>query len=270
MKQIIFRKLISNLSVDKIEVSDQNARKTSIESGIDELKSSIGEMNLIQPVVVVPKGNHYELIVGQRRFLATKALKRKTIPALVMEPMDNLSETLVSFGENIHRKKLPYDDTIRICDELYSEYSGTKAERIQKIVKTLGLSPSSVKKYLAYKLIPSEVKELVSKGKLSQDVAYRITSAYFPNTQRIISMAKLSARMTKSETKRAIEYGIKKPNATIEEIMEYAKTSRPTVEITAQVEPDTAELLKSLAKKRGSTVSDLVTEAIDNFLEDEA
>jgi len=183
--------------------------------------------------------------------------------------MDRISEEIVSFGENIHRKKLPYDDTIRICDELYNEYPGTKAEKIQRIVKTLGLSPGSVKKYLAYKLIPNEVKELVSTGKLSQDVAYRITSAYFPNTQRIINMAKLSARMTKSETKRAIEFGIRKPNATIEEIMEYAKTPRRTVEITIQFDPETAEHLEGLARKRRSTVSELVTEAVDRFVEDE-
>lgn len=270
MKKIIFQKLITNLSVDKIKVSKQNARKTKIESGIGELKTSIDEMSLIQPVVVIPKGENYELIVGQRRFLATKALGRKTIPALVIEPMDDTSQSIMSFGENIHRKKLPYEDTINICDELYNEDNkGTKSDRINKIVKTLGLSPSTVKKYLAYKLIPKEVKQLVSDGKLSQDVAHRITAAYFPNTQRIISLAKTSARLTKSETRRAIEFGIKKPNASIEDIMAYAKNPPPTVEITIQVEPDTEEILKELARKKKSTITDLVIDAIDRMIEDE-
>jgi len=270
MKKIIFQKLITNLSVDKIKVSKQNARKTKIESGIGELKTSIDEMSLIQPVVVIPKGENYELIVGQRRFLATKALGRKTIPALVIEPMDDTSQSIMSFGENIHRKPLPYEDTINICDELYNEDNkGTKSDRINKIVRTLGLSRSVITKYLAYKLVPPEVRKLVSEGKLSQDVAYRITSTYFPDNQKIISIAKSSARLTKSETRRAIDYGAKKPSASIEEIMKYAKNPPLTVEITIQVESHTEELLKELAKKRGSTVLDLVKDAINRMNEGE-
>ena len=271
MKRISFEKLILELPIDKIDLSDKNARQSNVESGLEELQTSIVEMNLIQPVVVIAKGDRYKLIVGQRRYLASKALGKNTLPALVIRPLDSTSETIVSFGENIHRRKLPYEDAIRVCDEMYNEYtsSKSKSERINKIVKALGLSPESVRKYLAYKLIPDEVRKLVSNGKLSREIAYRITSAYFPSTQRIIRLAKSSTRLTKSETRRAVEFGIKKPNAPFDEIMEHAKNPQPTVEIRIQVEPNTAKLLEDFAKRRNSTVSDIVLEAINKIIEDE-
>ncbi|MGI0073784.1 MAG: ParB/RepB/Spo0J family partition protein [Nitrosotalea sp.] len=269
MKKVTFKKLEPEMPIDKIDVAKENVRKVQLTAGLDDLKGSIGELSLIQPVIVIAKGDRFKLIVGQRRFLAAKALGRTRIPALIIEPMDSVSQTLVSFGENVHRRNLPYEDTIRVCDELFKEYTGVKNEKIHKIVKTLGLSRSSVTKYLAYKLVPPEVRELVSKGKLSQDVAYRITAAYFPDNKKIISVAKESARLTKAETRRAIDYGTKKPNAPIEEIMEYAMNPPPTVEIIIQVEQHTAEILKALAKEKGSTVADLVKDAIKDMIEDE-
>jgi ParB family chromosome partitioning protein len=269
MKKITFKKFEPNLPMEKIQVGEKNVRTSQLQTDLDKLEGSVEQLNLIQPVIVLERRNHYDLIVGQRRYRAFEALKKPTIPALIIEPIDSLTQTIVSFGENVHRRKLPYQDTIRVCDELYKAYTGTKTEKINKIVKTLGLSRGTVTRYLAYKLIPAEVQQLVEDGKLSQDVAYRITSSYFPNKQKIVSVAKNAARMTKSETRRAIDYGNKKPDATIEEIMEYAKNPPPIVEITIQIDHDTEKALKELADRKKSTVIDLVKDAIDRMIEDE-
>lgn len=269
MKQVTFKKLVPDLDVNKIDVADENVRKLNLDSGIDDLKDSIGELSLIQPVIVIAKGDRYKLIVGQRRLRASKALNKKTIPALIIEPMDSLTQTIVSFGENVHRRKLPYEDTIRVCDELFKEYTGTKTDKINKIAKTLGLSLGSVRRYLAYKLIPKEVQQLVSDGKLSQDAAYRITAAYFPDNKKIINIAKNAARLTKSETQRAIDFGTKKPSATVDQIIDYAKHPPATIEITIQIEPDTEKLLQKIARKNDSTVAEVVREAITRIIEDE-
>lgn len=269
MQQVTFKKLIPDLPIDQIYVADENVRKAEIESGLDDLKDSIGEISLIQPVVVIAKGNRYKLIVGQRRWLASKLLKKKTIPALVIEPMDSLMQTIVSFGENVHRRSLPYEDTIRVCDELFRDYTGSKTDRIHKIAKTLGISNGTVTRYLAYKLIPPEVQKLVSTGKISKELAFRITSAYFPDTKKIVNIVKGTTRLTKSETRRAVDYGVKKPNATMDEIMEYAKNPPKTVEIIIQVEPETEKHLQRIAQKEGSTVADVVREAIKRIIEEE-
>ena len=77
---------------------------------LDKLAQSIDEIGVQQPVVVFPVLNQegkFELIIGQRRFLACKQLKMKTIPAIVlkkaMNPVDAIS---YSFIENIHRFRI--------------------------------------------------------------------------------------------------------------------------------------------------------------------
>jgi len=83
--------------------------------------TSIENFGLIHPVIVVPKGNRYRLLVGQRRFSAFQSLNRITIHAIIIKPLTLKTERIVSFGENIHRRKLPYNDTIAVCEELFKD-----------------------------------------------------------------------------------------------------------------------------------------------------
>ena len=73
------------LPLDKIDISLSNVRKANanIEEGIGELASSIKEIGIQQPVVVFQKGDRYELIIGQRRYLACEELGLREIPALI-------------------------------------------------------------------------------------------------------------------------------------------------------------------------------------------
>ncbi len=269
MQEIVIKEFTPNLPLSKIDVAEANVRKSQQMAGIEELKASIQRFGLIHPVIVIRKGDRYKLIVGQRRYIAFEELGRTTIPALIINPVDATAQRIASFGENIHRRKLPYDDTIRVCEQLYKEYTGPKFERIKKIAKDLGIHPNTVSKYLAYKLIPSEVQKLVSEKKLSAKVAYRITSAFWPNSQKIIKIARLATRMTKSEWERALDYGKRKPDARVEEIIEYAKKPPPIIEITIAMESETAKLLQNVAEQRHTDVRDLVKSVIEQWLEEE-
>ncbi|GAI04140.1 unnamed protein product, partial [marine sediment metagenome] len=71
------------LPLDKIDISISNVRKTNLKEGIDELANSIKEIGVQQPIVVSTKGERYELIIGQRRYLACKKIGKKEIPALI-------------------------------------------------------------------------------------------------------------------------------------------------------------------------------------------
>jgi ParB family chromosome partitioning protein len=269
MEKVVIRTFVPDLALDKIEVAEENVRKTRQKAGLEELKLSIGKLGLIHPVVVVPSRNKYKLIVGQRRYLAFKALGKSTIPALVIDPMDSTAETIVSLGENIHRKELPYDDTIAVCDALFNEYTGSKFERVKKIATDLGISPATVSKYLAYRLIPKPVRILVDQGKLSAKVAYRITTALWPNEALIIDIAKSATRMTKSEWERALDVGKKNPKASAKEIVEQAKKPAPVYEIVIPMDPETGRQLEEIAKERKTEVKDLILNLINSLLEEE-
>jgi ParB/RepB/Spo0J family partition protein len=271
MEKVVFQDFKRALPLNEIELSEANVRKTSPKAGLEGLKASIQGINLIQPVIVFDrgKGQKYKLIVGQRRYEAFKELGKTTIPALIINPMSRRDATIVSFGENIHKRDLSYDDTIAVCSELFDELGGPKFSRIRKIALTLSISPKTVATYLSYRLVPKEVQRLVSQGKLRREVAFKITTGFWPNEERIIYIAKQATRMTKSEWERVLDIGKKKPKAPVEEIVAEALKPPRVREIVLVVESGIYDILERIAGKRNMEVNDLVKSQIDKLIEEE-
>jgi len=267
-EKITIRKFDPELPLDQIKIADTNVRKTRPRSRLEELKTSISRFGLIHPIIVIQTGkDEYKLVVGQRRFLAFEELGRKTIPALIISALDSLDQSIISFSENIHRRDLPYEDTIRICAALFKEYRGHKVERIRRISQELGIPPSTVSSYVSYILIPPEVRKLVPKV-LTRDQAKRLTEAFWPNTQKILKIAHRIARFTREERERVLEIGKKRPEASEDEIVEEALKEPQTVEIVISLDPETHELLVKIAEKRGTDVETFVKQQIEELLPD--
>jgi len=267
-EQVVIQDFNAKLPLSLIDIGEGNVRHSQQRAGLEALKSSIENFGLIHPIIVIPKGERYRLLVGQRRFLAFQSLRRATIAAIIIRPIGLKGQRIVSFGENIHRRKLPYDDTIRVCEELYKETSGSKFQRIQGIAEQLGIAPQTVSKYLAYKLVPSEVQKLVTDGRLSAKRAYAVTSAFWPNKEKIIKIANYMTRLTKPELERALDIGRRNPDASPEDIVEEAKKSPPPP-ITVSVDRESYNLLQKIAAEREIEVGDLVKSVIDDFLREE-
>ncbi len=269
MQKVSIRKFDPELPIEKIGVSPINVRHTKQKSGLDDLKKNIEKYGLIQPVVVIEKDGKYDLIVGQRRYLAFLELNRPTIPAFIINNLDKTTQTLVSFGENIQRRKLPYQDTIAACDLLFQKYKGTASQKIKKITNDLGISESTVKKYLARRIIPKNIQKLVDDELISDEIAYRITSAHFPDVKKITSIINKMLRSTKGEKERATEYGERNPSATIDEIIDYAKNPPKFFELTIYLDQDTGKELERLAKNQNTKINNIVKTAIHRFIEEE-
>jgi len=267
-ERVRIRRFVPSLPMKDVEIAETNVRKTRPNSRIEELKASIERFGLLHPIVVIQAGRKYKLIVGQRRFLAFQQLKRTRIPALVIAQIGPRGQSVASFAENIHRRDLPYEDTIRICAVLFNEYGGPRVERIRRISEELGIPLSTVSKYLSYILIPPEVRRLVEDEALTRDQAYRLTVAFFPNKGKIIKLAREVTRLTKDERDRALDYGKKKPQAPVDEILEEALKPPKTFDIVVSLEMETYQLLEKIAKKRGTDVENFVKEKIDELLPD--
>ena len=144
------------VSIDDIDISSQNTRKDlnagTEDAGLQDLANSIRERGLLSPIIVMKvPGGRYELIAGQRRYLACKMLGRDMIPALVKDTMEPVDATIISLIENVHRADMSPMDKARAYQDLYAEY-GTYA----KVAKETGVSSSTVSKYShLMKLAPS-------------------------------------------------------------------------------------------------------------------
>lgn len=267
--ELDLRNFENELDMSLIDIAEDNVRKSGQERGLQDLADSISKYGLLQPVTVFLKDGRYKLLVGQRRFLACKKIGWTTIPAFIIGGLNSKIKTIVSYSENAHRTKLPYEDSVQACSKLFDHYTGSKKERIEKIRKDLGITEYQVAKFLAHVLVPSAVRKLVTEGKLSEDFVLRLTATYFPDTNKIIEIANSASRMTKAETQRALEYGKKHPEASVKEIMTYAKNPPPQLKLILHFEPDTMNRIKDTAKYRRMSIETFVKDAIERSIEEE-
>ena len=267
-ESVKIKKYVPDLPIDKIDVADTNVRKTQLDSRIEELKASIIRFGLLHPVIVIPKGDRFKLVVGQRRYRAFKSLDKTKIPALIIGPIDPTEQSIISFAENIHRRDLPYEDSIQVCTQLFKEYGGSKVDRIRRISEELGIPPQTVRMYLSYVLIPLEVRKLVEADLITRGQAKRVTEAFFPNNEKIIKVANRITRLTKEERDRALEFGKKKPKADVDEILDEALKPPKVFELVIPLEMDTYHLLEKIAEKRKTDVVGFLKEKIEELLPD--
>jgi len=154
---------IRDIPISQIQVSNMNTRKDlaagNEDSSIDDLARSIAEKGLLNPVMVRITGpSSYEIVAGQRRFLACQKLGWTNIPALVRSELADTDATAISLIENVHRAEMNPMDKARAFAALRDGYGGD----IQRVSKETGVGSATVKRYLALLTLPPEIQNRIS------------------------------------------------------------------------------------------------------------
>src|SRR6266511_110837 len=153
----------AELPVSAIEPNAKQPRHVFDEDSMEELKASIQEVGLLQPVVVREiGGGRYELVMGERRWRAAEAIGRETIPAIVRDTRDDamLRDALL---ENIHRANLNPLEEAAAYQQLLDEFGATHEE----LAKRLGRSRPQISNTLRLLNLPTPVQRRVAAGVLS-------------------------------------------------------------------------------------------------------
>src|ERR1039458_6993388 len=135
---------IYSIPLKDIKISEDNVRLSDPTKDLEELAASIEKHGLLQPVVLLGKFGQppYELISGQRRFLAhQKILKWPEIRAVFAGKLSKTDAVVRSLVENLQRRDLDYADTARAVTYLYQQYG--KNDR--KVQTQTGLSLRKVR-----------------------------------------------------------------------------------------------------------------------------
>ena len=165
---------IVNINIDNLNIADINVRKTQIIE-IAELANSINDNGLINPITVKSIGNDkYEIIAGQRRYLAMKELNKHTIPCIILNITNKKAEQ-ISLIENIQKNALSN------CDKVisYSKLFENNNNDYSKIKEIINVSKSTMQKYLKIKDLPKQILEkldMKGKEKISIDLAVELTA----------------------------------------------------------------------------------------------
>ncbi len=152
-----------SVPVDSIVPNPRQPRQEFDEEHMDELIHSIREIGMLQPVVVRPAGaGLYELVMGERRWRASKAANLETVPAIVRMTKDDdlLRDALL---ENIHRSQLNPLEEAAAYRQLLDDFNCTQDELAERI----GRSRPQISNTLRLMKLPPAVQRRVAAGVLS-------------------------------------------------------------------------------------------------------
>lgn len=140
---------IKEVDLNSIVISQFNTRKDldagTEDASLDELAYSIQEKGLLNPITIVKRDDgKYDLIAGQRRFIACRRLKMRAIPAIMREKMDDTDATILSLIENVHRADMNPIDKARAYQTIYNKYGN-----YEHVAKETSVSIPTIKRYLS-------------------------------------------------------------------------------------------------------------------------
>lgn len=179
---------VKEIMLSEIDVSEFNTRKDlgagTEETSIDDLAISIQERGLLSPIMVrVGKGNKYELIVGQRRYLACKKIGYEKIPAIVRDELDDTDATIISLIENVQRADMNPIDKAKAYQIIYERYKDYKI-----VAKQTGVSISTIRKYLNLLDLSSSLQEKLTtaEGPAGVGALSRLAQTFSPENQESV------------------------------------------------------------------------------------
>jgi ParB family transcriptional regulator, chromosome partitioning protein len=151
------------IDIDKISPNPFQPRREIAEEKIDELAQSIKACGLIQPVVVRRAGDGYQLVVGERRFLACRKLGWKKISAAVQTLSDNAMAT-IALIENLQRENLNFIEEAMGYISLMKNFNFTQ----EVLAQRLGKSQSTIANKIRLLKLSEPVREKLLENSLSE------------------------------------------------------------------------------------------------------
>lgn len=152
---------VRQVSLDDLEASTRQPRRTIEDAAIAELATSIRRRGILQPLLVRPSGRRFEIVAGERRFRAAKRAGLSEVPVIVRELSDQ--EALeIAIVENLQREDLNPVDEARALEQLLG--FGLNQE---KVARAVGKSRSAVSNTLRLLKLSASALEALAAGRIS-------------------------------------------------------------------------------------------------------
>jgi stage 0 sporulation protein J len=195
--------VVQQIPVADIQANRYQPRQEFDESALEELKESIVQHGVLQPILVrqLPAGKGYELIAGERRFRASKLAGFDTVPALV-RPLSDAASTEIALIENLQREDLNAIEEARAYQNLLQNFGLTQ----EALAERVGRSRSHITNMMRLLKLDARVQEYLANGSLSMGQARPLVVLTDADLQReaadLIMARECSARQAEELVKR--------------------------------------------------------------------
>lgn len=153
---------LEELPIDSISPNPHQPRVHFDEESLAELTASIGEIGVLQPVLVRPVDGGYELLAGERRWRAARRAGLAVIPA-VIRVTDDLGSVERALIENLHRQDLTALEEAAAYQQLVEDFDLTH----EQVASRVGKSRSAITNTLRLLTLPPSIQHLLADGRLS-------------------------------------------------------------------------------------------------------
>ena len=219
---------LMELELKKIHPNRLNPRLDINIIRLNDLADSIKQFGLLEPLIVRPVDDGYEVVVGERRYRASQQVGLRTVPVVIRQYTD---EEVIELNlvENIQREDLSAVEKGNCCRQLLEKYP-KKFGNVQALANRLGLSPTTVKTWLGLTEAPKEIQRMVApatverrgtpEGKIDYTTATtimrRITE---PERQVELGQKLASEGVSQKLARKIIEEAAKSPEKRVEEVL---------------------------------------------------
>ena len=192
--------VVVELMLSDIDTNVNQPRKHFDDKALSELSASIKVHGVIQPIIVVKKGERYMIIAGERRFRASKLAGLTTIPAIIK----NYSESEiaeVSLLENLQREDLNPMECAKAMKKLMTDFGWTQ----EKVADRLGKSRPVVANTIRLLNLEPEVIALIEQGKISAGHARSLVAVTDKKAQIKLAHQVCEKKLTVRDLEKAVK-----------------------------------------------------------------
>jgi len=189
------------LPVERLHAGRYQPRRIFDETSLQELADSISAQGIIQPIVVRPAADQFEIIAGERRWRAAQLVGLDTVPVIIRDVSDD-DAIAMALIENIQREDLNVIEEAQALKRLIDEFNMTH----KAIAKTIGKSRSAVTNTLRLLDLEHRIRTMLERGDLEMGHARALLTLPLQNQyelgKQIVAKA-LSVRETERLIQRA-------------------------------------------------------------------
>ena len=228
------------VSVDAIRPNPHQPRTRFDEGNLEDLTASIARHGVLQPIVVRPKGDGYELISGERRLRASRAAGRKTIPVTVRADIVDGQMLELALVENLQRSDLDPIERAAGFRELMESMELTQ----EAVAERVGLKRSTVANHLRLLDLPQSVQDMLAQDMIQMGHARALLGVR--GEKACVRLAEEAAR--KALSVREVERRVRAMN-------EAADTKKPATKDEPQLPPWATEMQDRIRRHLGTKVT---------------
>ena len=220
-----------DIELNRIKPNRLNPRFEINVERLNELADSIRQVGLLEPIIVRPAGDGFEVVVGERRYRASQQAGLHQIPAIIRDLTDGQVIEL-NLVENIQREDLSAVEKGNCCTQLLQKYSQKYPTR-ESLAKKIGVSVDTINNWLKLTEVPVEIQKMIAPakkagvprplGKLDYNTALTITRQIDEPTRQVEVAKEIAERPVHGRTARRVVAKIaKEPERSVEEILKEA------------------------------------------------